>query len=83
MKSIDKTLKDYVSKHGQIISNEDLLLWARRDPNAAINTLFAISTEVIENYAGEEKLDRVVKILNFSLLIMNNLENVKEYNFSK
>ena len=76
MKSIDKTLKDYVSKHGQIISNEDLLLWARRDPNAAINTLFAISTEVIESYTGEEKLDRVVKILNFSLLIMYNLENV-------
>ena len=76
MKSIDKRLEAYVNKNGQIISNEDLLLWARRDPNAAINTLFAISTEVVECYTGEEKLERLVKILNFALTIMLNLENV-------
>lgn len=76
MKSIDKTLSDYVKKHGQIISNDELLLWAKRDPNAAINTLFAISTEVVEDYTGEEKLDRLIKLLNFSLTIMLNIEGV-------
>ena len=76
MKGIEKLIKDYLQKKGPMISNEDLVLWAEKDPNAAINTIFNIISEEIENVTGLERLDRIENVLKSVKVILTNVEDV-------
>ena len=76
MKGIEKLIKDYLQRKGPMISNEDLVRWAEKDPNGSINTIFTIISEELENVTGLERLDRVENILKCVKTIITNVEDV-------
>ena len=76
MKSIDRALIKYFTGTGSKVSVQEISIYATKQGDDLIDTLFSILNKELDSYTGDKSLDKLTEVFNYMNVILANAEEL-------